>query len=456
MFKVEITHIQGINSCTFELTQDSPNLQCIVGKNASGKTTFIRAIANIAISDVFKTQCTRHIFDELKSKITYKISGNDYSYTYNKRLQVLDCKGLIPEEDDVKKFCIECSFPYGNRYSHIQKIRSKDQDIRAQISLNNYETPHELIKFMNQIYNTLKFDNIKEINFNKFSVCVFLQSNGKYIREDHLSSGEFFLINLYRTFKDPEKKFIIIDEIDSALDAEAQVNLVRYLRELSNQENKKIVFTSHSLALIKTLAPNELLYLSNENGTATLTPQSYHYIKSLLFGFKGFDKYILVEDEMTRCFLQFLIQKRIKTSFFKYKILPVGTANSIIALYEKNKHEQFLSEIENILIILDGDQHTSQAPKERLFLPFKDIEIYLYELFLDDNQSLYPLVQDEIAFIAKSQNLSKASKAFYQYLLKRFHLQENSIFNFIIDRETDALSLLTEQLTSFLAPLNSD
>lgn len=434
MFKVEITHIQGINNCTFELTQDSPNLQCIVGKNASGKTTFIRAIANIAMSDVFKTQCTRHIFDESKSKITYKISGNYYNYTYNKRLQVLDCKGLIPEDDDVKKFCIECSFPYGNRYSYIQKIRSKDRDIRAQISLKNYETPQELIKFMNQIYNTLKFKSIKEINFNKLSVYVFLQSNGKYIREDHLSSGEFFLINLYRTFKDPEKKFIIIDEIDSALDAEAQVNLVKYLRELSNQENKKIIFTSHSLALIKTLAPNELLYLSNNNGTVTLTPQSYHYIKSLLFGFKGFDKYILVEDQMTQNFIMYLIQTKIPASFFQYKILPIGTAQSVISLYNKNKEEQFLSEAKDVIIVLDGDQKSKSSPEFYLFLPFKDIELYLLGLFLDNPKNLQPLINNNFLFIPKAKRPSDASKSFYKSLLKHVNNQEKRIFDFILSQ----------------------
>lgn len=434
MFKIEVNHIQGISHCIFEITQESPNLQCIVGKNASGKTTFIRAIANIAMSDVFRTQCTRHIFNESQSKIIYELSGNRYNYFYNQRLRALDCKGSIPEDHDVKKFCIESSFPYGNRYSYIQKIKSNDKDIRAQISLKNYESPQSLIDFMNLIYKTTRFNNIKEITLNKLSVCVFLRSNGKYIREDHLSSGEFFLINLYRTFKDPEKKFIIIDEIDSALDAEAQVNLVKYLRELSNKENKKIIFTSHSLALIKTLSPGELLYLSNDEGTVTLKPQSYHYIKSLLFGFKGFDKYILVEDQMTQNFIMYLIHTKIPTSFFKYKILPVGTAQSVISLYNKNKEEQFLSEEKDVTIILDGDQKSKSSPNFHLFLPFKDIELYLFELFKDNPQNMHALTKNNFKFTPKSEKASNASKSFYKSLLKHVDNQEKQIFDFILNQ----------------------
>lgn len=451
MLRIEIKNIQGISHCIFDISAQSPNIQCIVGKNASGKTTLIRAIANIAISDIFRRQCTRHIFDENSSQISYTLSdGQHYSYLYNKILKSLDCKGKIPPDHIINQFCIESAFPYGNRYSHIQKIRTKDKNIKIQISQKEYKKPSKLINFLNSIYNTNKFDKLKETIVDKLSVCFFLRGTNRYIREDHFSSGEFFLINLYRAFQNPSKKIILIDEIDSALDAEAQVNLIQYLRDLSEKEDKKIIFTTHSLALMKTLKKQELLYLSNTKKEVTIKPQSYYYIKSLLFGFKGFDKYILVEDNLTCDFIERLIRKKISNCFYKYKILPVGTANSTNALYEKNKNDNFLSNPSNVIVILDGDQKSEKFKNSHYFLPFDDIEKYTYNLYTNTPSALDDLLDKDFQFIPKENiNPSKNAKNFYKTLTNYKDISPALIFDFILDQEI--CEDLIQELKMFLA-----
>jgi ABC-type Mn2+/Zn2+ transport system ATPase subunit len=70
-----------------------------------------------------------------------------------------------------------------------------------------------------------------------------VKDDGTYIREDYLSSGEYFLINLYRTIKG-SSQLIVIDEIDISLDAAAQANLAKWLRGFTKYE-RKILY--HSL-----------------------------------------------------------------------------------------------------------------------------------------------------------------------------------------------------------------
>ena len=84
-------------------------------------------------------------------------------------------------------------------------------------------------------------------------------------------------------------KLIVIDEIDISLDASAQVNLIKQLRQFCNDYEVNIIFTTHSLALMKTLADSELYYMESNDAVISFRNVSYNYIKSELFCFVGWD-----------------------------------------------------------------------------------------------------------------------------------------------------------------------
>lgn len=194
-----------------------------------------------------------------------------------------------------------------------------------------------------------------------------LLPSGKYLREDYLSSGEYFLISLYRRINQG-CRLIVIDEIDISLDAAAQVRLVKKLREFSEKFRVGFVFTTHSLAMMRTLQPHELFYMDQDSSTGivTITNVSYNYIKSILFGFAGWDKYILTEDDVLKDFLEYIIQRFINDVFYQYKIIFIGGGTNTTDLMKRNSEERFLADPNNVITVLDGDQHShrhSRKPK---------------------------------------------------------------------------------------------
>ena len=112
----------------------------------------------------------------------------------------------------------------------------------------------DLIAFLSKIYDDNRFENLKEVKIRKANYYFILRDEDErfYIREDYLSSGEYFVINLFRHIQSG-KKIIYIDEIDISLDSTAQVNLLEALREICTEQDIFIVFSTHSLALMKTV-----------------------------------------------------------------------------------------------------------------------------------------------------------------------------------------------------------
>ena len=103
--------------------------------------------------------------------------------------------------------------------------RRRITNIRRQIILEEFTRPVELINFLADIYGPDKFKDLVETKVRNRSYYCILVDGNRYIREDYLSSGEYFLLNLYRTFRS-NVRLIVVDEIDMSLDAAAQVHLL--------------------------------------------------------------------------------------------------------------------------------------------------------------------------------------------------------------------------------------
>ncbi|MDQ0652565.1 AAA family ATPase [Pseudomonas cedrina] len=318
----QINDVQHVASANLLIDLDDNKLTCVVGKNGAGKTTLIKAIRNLYSADTFLKTSSTSIFRE-SSSVTYKADGVEFKFIYDNTIQALNCHTPIP--DALKALIdVELPMPYGQRFNFFQSISGADDDIRKAIVLSQYVQPVELIGFLRGIYGTTKFDSLVEIKIKSESYYCLPLEEDRYIREDYLSSGEYFLISLYRKIKS-KNKLVVIDEIDISLDAAAQVRLIEKLREFCSQYEVNILFTTHSLAMMRTLHEDELFYMEDLDGVTEIRPASYNYIKSILFGFKGWDKYILTEDEELKEQIEFLISKMNKDElFFNYKIIPAG------------------------------------------------------------------------------------------------------------------------------------
>jgi len=362
----------------------------------------------------------------------------EYSFQYFPKLRVIDTKSII-DKIIKESIYVELPIPHGERFKHFQKLSEIDEELRRNISLNDYTIPSELILFLTNVYSSDRFDNLKETSINNSNYYFILREKGFYIREDYLSSGEFFVINLYKMVQQ-KCKLIVIDEIDISLDASAQVNLINELRNFCTSYQVNIVFTTHSLAIMKMLNDSELYYMENTSAGVAIRNASYNYVKSILFGFTGWDKYILTEDIMLENYLVDLISRDSRPIFFKYKIIYIGGGTNTVNLMERNSLDHFFSSPENVISVLDADKKDEIEKDAVLFTPFQSVEKQLFHHYQNGDLST------ELTFTKEPVN----AKELYNSIIEKRYMSDKEIFTFINKNNSDEVETFREKLNDFL------
>ena len=355
MLCIKLEKVQTISSLNFSIDIDRPGLTCITGKNGVGKTTLIKSIRNFVSADTFRKTSSEDIFN-VDSVIEYEFNGQKVRYEFDSSLSTLNSRSVVPSSVR-SKIAVELPIPHGERFNFFQSVGGADADIRLSISIEEYSRPEELIEFLQGIYSYASFENLIEVTVKKSTFFCKLLPNGRYLREDYFSSGEYFLISLYRRIVSGHK-FIVIDEIDISLDAAAQVSLVEKLRHFGEKYTVGILFTTHSLAMMRTLKNEELFYMDYDatSGVTSIINVPYSYVKSILFGFTGWDRYILTEDDVLKEFIEYVILNYCGPLFYQYKIIFIGGSSNTTDLMLRNRDDQFFSRSENVICVLDGDQ----------------------------------------------------------------------------------------------------
>jgi len=452
LFKLEIFNIQHIKNLTFDIDLSKNQLMCIVGKNGVGKTTLFRSIKNITSADTFIKTASPHIFKS-DSRILYTVDKNKYDFKYDSKQEVIDTKSIIDKaiKDSIY---VELPIPHGERFNHFQKLGQIDEELRTNIFFKKYTKPDELIKFLSNIYRSNRFDNLKQISVKNRKYYFILKEDGFYIREDYLSSGEHFIINLYKIMQN-KCKLIVIDEIDISLDASAQVNLVTELRKFCEKFRVNIIFTTHSLALMKTLKYDEAYYMENNSSVVSLKEVSYNYIRSELFCFKErWDKYILVEDIVLEQYITHLIVENTPPPFFNYKVIYIGGSGNVIDLMKRNKIFHFFSSPDHVISILDGDKEEECKGDESVFfIPFESVEKQLSKHYRNESRDGLP----EVIETCESTKKGKIIKGLYDdFIFEGYQhsaiMTNTQIFDFINERKKDKVEEFKNKLIDFLNP----
>jgi ABC-type dipeptide/oligopeptide/nickel transport system ATPase subunit len=449
IFKIEIEHVQHIAHFCFEVDLSKNSLLCLVGKNGCGKTTLVRSIRNLAVNDTFQQTGAPYIFDD-RSRITYSLDEQLYEFKFNNRLKAIDSRQIITKE--VKQlFGVELPIPHGRRFSHFLELVKYDADIRSKMSNGDFEEPTELIAFLTTVYGDDRFKNLKKVSIKSrvFYAVLRDQVERYYIREDYLSSGEYFLISLYRYIQE-KRKCIVIDEIDIALDSSAQVKLIAELRRLCALYEVNIVFTTHSLALMETLEDGELQYLEKEGGDVSCREISHNYAKGILFGFyNSWDKYILTEDVLLANFIQYLINKTQASVFSKYTIIHVGTAQSTVDLKNRNDNEEYFSHSNNVLCILDGDQREEgnfAALSNMIFIPYESIEKELGRYWDEGHGEVFYSNLD-----VRGATPGKRGKSLMKHYAHNKLKTEHDVFDFLMENSPAGIEEFKSTIIRFLS-----
>jgi hypothetical protein len=130
--------------------------------------------------------------------------------------------------------------------------------------------------------------------------------------------------------------------------------------------------------MMRTVHPQELYYMGepSEAGKTPITNVPYNYINTLLFGFRGWDKYILTEDEVLGEFLEFVVRRYCGNLFYGYKIIYVGGGTNTTDLMRRNATDKFLAESGDVITVLDGDQRIRKhSRRDNVYcIPLESVE----------------------------------------------------------------------------------
>lgn len=440
---VEIENVKGLVELKTTFDFSTKKIVVITGKNGTGKTTLVKAFKLISDQQVFKNTSSMNSIGK-GSRISFELNDHPgFSFTYNDKLKALDTKQVLPPKDYVRS---ELPIPYGDRFQQFSLVAKFDSEIRANIASSDYQRAEEVRDFLSQVYpGNDHFSELKTTRVKKNQFYFILQPNDYYIREDHFSSGEFFLIQLYRLITS-EAKLIIIDELDISLDASAQVHFFNAIQPFLDQYNSHLIVISHSLAFMETVDDGCLYYHEQNNGLATLEQRSFGYIKSDLYGFLGRDRYIITEDDVLAGFIEFLIRSNIK-SFYKYEIIPVGGQPQIDALTKKNDDHAIFGPSINVIVIIDKDIQDRikyDGPTEVFTSPVDDIELFLWE----NRARLLPDVK--LGSFKEADKPKKTAKTYWKKIINSGQKSPENLYQLVIDENSKETRELIEALEVFL------
>lgn len=468
---VELINISQLPNIKCSIGTNNGSLMCIVGKNGVGKTTLFKALRNIKNADTF-IKTSSDIFTQ-DSRAIYTVDGDVYEFSYDEKIKSLNSKKVFSAAVRDTMF-VELPIPHGDRFNFFQKITEVDPQIRQAVAIENYIHPTTLISFLNGIYNTEKFNDLRSVKI-KGGVYYFrLLPNGRYLREDYFSSGEYFLISLFRSVF-TGNKFILVDEIDISLDAAAQVRLIIWLRKFQIDFGATFVFSTHSLAMMKTMNDGEIFHMENssECGGIVLKQVSYNYINSILFGFKSWGKFILTEDEVLADFIEKLINKYCSDIFHEYKIIHIGGASNTTDLLRRNREEGFFSTGNNVIAVLDGDQkHLRHAKKAAIHcIPLWNFENAVLSEYLAGRLKFNSDVSNYLkdirylrgylhhwkfqerrgtSRIAESE-YNDCAKSFYKKLIKNKIISREKIYDYFCERYSTEIMEFMKSISKFLS-----
>lgn len=193
---------------------------------------------------------------------------------------------------------------------------------------------------------------------------------------------------------------------------------------------------------MQTLEPDELYYLERDNatGTTTLQPMSFNGVKSLLFQFKGFDKYILTEDVVLKQFLEYTIGRYCSPTFYSYQNIYLGGQGMAKGLMKRNIDYGFLGPKEDVICVLYGDQAGQNQPKQVYCIPLPDVETALWDLYREEGFEYRFEGGERLDATGLYRMLTHSKKL----------LSPEEVFNLLCNRHDTEMTEFAQTLATFL------
>lgn len=395
--ELEINKVKCIDNVKLSLPL-SPGLYAITGQNGSGKSTIVACassvILNLKQDDYFgPTGPEAYIKSEFdgKTKIWSKDGHNSWFCDVNSDL------GLVG--------FYEGSLIYGFRFkdTSYDKLHELDKvDLTKLLPANDFirKNMGRILQGDEEYYEKLWRTSFTYGRFT--SHLFFYEKDGKKVSQFHMSTGENLLVSilnsLYIKNKAHNKKasvfynrvkarMIFLDEIELALHPSALKRLVQFLEDMSEQFSYAVYFSTHSVELIGCIKPERIFYIERhaDNSTEILNPCYPAYATRNLYNHEGYDKVILVEDDLARSIITRILKQEKLLNNRLIHVLPSGGYTHVIDFADDVVKNNLLGNKTSVCMVVDGDvkkealayRKSKQVSVPLGYLPIPSLEKYL-------------------------------------------------------------------------------
>jgi len=368
MKTIEIKKLKRIQSLKFEIPP--PGVYLLSGLNGAGKTSLLACLHRIGSSQAF----ANHFRSSTKSKILDNYSGSEITYRLDDKEVTYAYAGerWVPRPRKNSDILEE----YG--YSEViyigataDRITPRPEDFQPR---RLGTASQEIRDVANRIFSTNKFDGLKVVNLTPGpgNQAFLLQGTpppgATYFSERNFSLGELCVLKLLRRLKDCKKgALLLIDELELALHPRAQIELVKFLKEFAPEKKLTVIFSTHSISLLKSVPKGDILFLDNTSGAATESVRGCYpayAIGSLAYSEeRAPDAVLYVEDDaatyITEALLTHFMNKKYGDDYAlrpTVQILPIGPFISVIRHLANS--DALLANSTKTTALLDNDVKT--------------------------------------------------------------------------------------------------
>ena len=359
--RIRIEGLKHIQSLVFDIPGSGVHL--LAGPNGAGKTTLLACLRRIAHRNAFalhfpSSRQSDRLDNFSTANITYEVGNDSVAYAYagerwvprpranNNLLQRMGYREVL----------------YVGATA--DRITPRPEDF----SLRRVKSPAEAIRVAaNEVFQTDKFDGLRIINLSRGSGnAAFLMQTARrtYYSEKNFSLGELCVLKLIRSLQRLTRgSLLLVDELELALHPKVQINLLRYLEDMARQKQLTVIFSTHSVSLIKSVPRSRLLYLENDNGVVTTIKGCYptYALGGLALGEeRAPDVVIYVEDVCAVDVVEGLLRRFREARFGQdhrlfpsVKVTPVGPFMSVVRFLSHG--QAMLPEGTRTRAMLDGD-----------------------------------------------------------------------------------------------------
>jgi energy-coupling factor transporter ATP-binding protein EcfA2 len=333
--------------------------------NGAGKTSLLACLRRIGNPNAFPMHFPSSLESESLdnfsgASVTYSVNGDEVEYGY---------RGARWASRPRKNSHLLQNFGYPSVVyigADADRLTPRAEDFEPR---RTRPAATALIEAANRIFETDKFENLKTINLtqgagNRAFLLRTCDDPLQYHSEKHFSLGELCVIKLIEKVREcPNQSLILIDELEMALHPKAQIQLYRYLEEVARAKRLTIIFSTHSVSLLKSVSHRRIIYLSrDETGSIEVVQGCFptYAIGNITLGEeKAPDAVLYVEDNIAKAIVEplvkLILQNKLAASnlFPDVRVIPIGGFDAVVQFL--TQHGVLLPNGTRAFALLDND-----------------------------------------------------------------------------------------------------